>query len=56
LSTAGVTYDISLSRGHIYVNPLIYNHLINVATIFKRPLASSGDALQLKQNERKHIF
>ena len=56
LSTAEVTYDISLSRGHIYVNPLIYNHLINIATIFKRPLASSGDALLLKQNERKHIF
>ena len=45
LQTAEVTYDISVGRGHIYVNPLIYNHLINIVAIFQRPLASSGDAL-----------
>ena len=51
-----ITYDLSLNRGHIYLNPLIFNHLVNIAAIFKRPLASSGDVQQLKHNERKHIF
>lgn len=51
-----ITFDFSLNQGHIYLNPLIFNHLVNISTIFKRPLASSGDEQQLKHNERKHIF
>jgi hypothetical protein len=34
----------------------MYNHLINVPEVFKRPLAQAGDLAKLKQNERKHIF
>ena len=48
LTAAELTYEFSVSKAHIYVNPLIYNHLNNIVSIFKRPLASSGDAFLLK--------
>lgn len=53
---ADITYELSLNRAHIYLNPLIYCHLVNMSEVFSRPLASSGDAQKLKHNERKHIF
>ena len=46
----------SIEHGFIILRPLTFLHLINIVDCFSRPLASSGDAEKLKQNERKHIF
>mmetsp|Transcript_21720 Transcript_21720/g.33478 ORF Transcript_21720/g.33478 Transcript_21720/m.33478 type:complete len:93 (+) Transcript_21720:2711-2989(+) len=46
----------SVEHGHMRLQPLTYLHLINIVDCFSRPLASSGDAEKLKQNERRHIF
>jgi hypothetical protein len=40
----------------VFLNPLIYAHLINIAEIFLRPLAKSGDVQKLKENENQHIL
>ena len=46
----------TVDKAKLHINPLTYVHLLNVVDIFKRPLAQSGDAFKLKQNERKHIL
>ena len=51
-----MAWDFQVESANLYMNPLIYLHVLNVVECFSRPLASSGDAFKLKQGERKHIF
>jgi len=51
-----LAWNIDVPSGEINLNPLTYNHLINIVEIFKRPLAKSGDADKLKNHERENIF
>lgn len=46
----------TVDKARLHVSSLTYVHLLNIVDVFKRPLAQSGDAFKLKQNERKHIF
>lgn len=51
-----MAWVFTVSRAKLNVTPLTYIHLLNIVDVFKRPLAKSGDAFKLKQNERRHIF
>jgi hypothetical protein len=48
--------DFQVGKAKFYLNPMIYNRLINIVECFDRPLAKSGDVEKGKMAERLHIF